>query len=131
MKFILSFLFLTGLAYQNTALASCESFTLVKAQEISTIIAQNPYKLRQSGKIVEANDICISKSSGENKWSVSVNCSKTRVCKPINVGTYKIKSDYAGEDKTLAEMVNLDELCPVQSSQTIENSNNSQKERLQ
>lgn len=57
MNMFLSFVFIfTTVAFQNAAMAGCDQFNLVQAQEVLRVIAQNKNSLYK-GEVKEANKV--------------------------------------------------------------------------
>ncbi len=113
------FLIVTILLSPTLAFADCDKFTLVQAQEVSRVIAQNKNKLLDAnGKKLKANSVCINNSSDKDVWTVSVNCSNGQSCKPINVSSIKIKSEYKDQPNYhIAEVANIPKsVCNVAST---------------
>lgn len=122
MNIFLSFVFLlTMVAFQNIAMAACDKFTLVQAQEISRIIAQNKGKvLNSDGKLINVGSVCINNRTTKDEWSVAINCDSAKSCKSVNAGTFRLKTEYPGQPNFhLAELANLPKtVCDVAPSAT-------------
>lgn len=127
MKIFLLFLF-TTVALQNVAVAACDKFTLVQAQEISRIIAQNKGRvLNSQGKSVKVGSVCINNSTTKDEWSVAVNCDSAKSCKAVNAGTFRLKTEYPGQPNFhLAELANLPQtVCNVAPTPTSDSTESS------